>query len=41
MDAAQALLLPLPALTAETLATDVDATAFMRSTLLDPAYQLK
>ena len=41
MDAAQALLLPLPAMTAETSAVDVDATDFMRSTLFDPAYQLK
>ncbi len=41
MDAAQTLLLPLPAVTAEVASTDVDAASFVRATLLDPAYQLK
>jgi uncharacterized protein (DUF1800 family) len=41
MDAAQALLLPLPAVTADAPAADTDAAGFVRATLLDPAYQLK
>ena len=44
MEAAQGLLLPLTALatvTADVPAGDIDATTFMRATLLDPAYQLK
>ncbi|MFO1325085.1 MAG: DUF1800 domain-containing protein [Burkholderiales bacterium] len=41
MRSAQALLLPLPPVTADTPAADVDALAFVRATLLDPAYQLK
>jgi uncharacterized protein (DUF1800 family) len=41
MDAAQSLLLPLPAVTADASSGDVDAASFVRATLLDPAYQLK
>jgi uncharacterized protein (DUF1800 family) len=41
MDAAQALLLPLPAVTADAAAADTDAAGFVRAILLDPAYQLK
>ena len=41
MQSAQALLLPLPPLTAEAPGIDVDALAFVRSTLQDPTYQLK
>ena len=41
MNAAQTLLLPLPAVTAEVAGADVDAASFVRATLLDPAYQLK
>jgi uncharacterized protein (DUF1800 family) len=41
MDAAQALLLPLPAVTADPAAGEIDAASFVRATLLDPAYQLK
>jgi uncharacterized protein (DUF1800 family) len=39
MQSAQALLLPLPPLAVE--ASDADALAFVRATLLDPTYQLK
>lgn len=39
--AAQALLLPLAPATADRPDGDVDALAFVRATLLDPAYQLK
>ncbi|MFO1397303.1 MAG: DUF1800 domain-containing protein [Burkholderiales bacterium] len=38
---AQALLLPLPAVIAEAPTGDAEATAFVRATLLDPAYELK
>jgi uncharacterized protein (DUF1800 family) len=41
LESAQALLLPLPPVTADAPATDTDALAFVRATLLDPAYQLK
>ena len=41
MRSAQALLLPLPPVTAVPPATDPDAGAFVRAALLDPAYQLK
>jgi len=41
MEVAQGLLLPLPPVAADTPNADVDATTFMRATLLDPAYQLK
>jgi uncharacterized protein (DUF1800 family) len=41
MQAAQSLLLPLTPVTAEAPASANDALAFVRSTLLDPAYQLK
>lgn len=41
LHAAQALLLPLAPVTAERPHGDVDAVAFVRATLLDPAYQLK
>ena len=41
LQAAQALLLPLAAVTADRPQGDVDAVAFVRATLLDPAYQLK
>jgi uncharacterized protein (DUF1800 family) len=41
MQSAQALLLPLAPVTAETPKSDVDALAFVRATLLDPSYQLK
>ncbi len=41
MRSAQALLLPLPPVTAVPPAADVDAGAFVRAALLDPAYQLK
>jgi len=39
--AAQALLLPLPAIVADAPTGDADAVAFVRATLLDPAYELK
>jgi len=39
--AAQALLLPLAPVTADRPHGDIDAVAFVRATLLDPAYQLK
>ena len=41
LQAAQALLLPLAPVTADRPHGDVDAVAFVRATLLDPAYQLK
>jgi uncharacterized protein (DUF1800 family) len=41
MQSAQALLLPLAPVAAETPKPDVDALAFVRATLLDPSYQLK
>ncbi len=41
LHSAQTLLLPLPPVIATTSAADADALAFVRSTLLDPAYQLK
>jgi len=41
MQAAQALLLPIPPLVADPPRQDVDALAFVRATLLDPSYQLK
>jgi uncharacterized protein (DUF1800 family) len=41
MQAAQALLLPLAPAVAEAPRDGVDAIAFVRTTLLDPAYQLK
>jgi len=41
MDAAQSLLLPLPAVTTDPSAGEIDAASFVRATLLDPAYQLK
>ena len=41
MRSAQALLLPLSPVVAETPKPDVDALAFVRATLLDPSYQLK
>jgi len=41
MQAAQTLLLPLTPVTAEAPDSASDALAFVRSTLLDPAYQLK
>ncbi len=39
--AAQALLLPLPAIVADAPTGDADTVAFVRATLLDPAYELK
>ena len=41
MQSAQALLLPLEPVVAETPHADADALAFVRATLLDPTYQLK
>jgi len=41
LQSAQALLLPLAPVTADPPHGDVDAVAFVRATLLDPAYQLK
>ena len=41
MQSAQALLLPLAPVTADAPSSDADALAFVRATLLDPAYQLK
>jgi uncharacterized protein (DUF1800 family) len=41
MHSAQALLLPVDPVTAEQPRADGDALAFVRATLLDPAYQLK
>lgn len=41
MQSAQALLLPLAPVIADTPKPDADALAFVRATLLDPAYQLK
>jgi len=41
MEAAQGLLLPLLPVAADAPTADLDATTFMRATLLDPAYQLK
>ncbi|MFO1302529.1 MAG: DUF1800 domain-containing protein [Burkholderiales bacterium] len=41
MQAAQALLLPMPPVVADGPKPDVEALAFVRATLLDPAYQLK
>ena len=41
MQSAQTLLLPLQPVIAETPKIDSDALAFVRATLLDPAYQLK
>ena len=41
LQAAQALLLPLAPVVADRPRGDVDAVAFVRATLLDPAYQLK
>jgi hypothetical protein len=41
MQSAQALLLPMAPVIAEGPRPDVEALAFVRATLLDPAYQLK
>jgi uncharacterized protein (DUF1800 family) len=41
MQSARALLLPLPPVVADEPRADSDALAFVRATLLDPAYQLK
>jgi len=41
MQSAQALLLPLAPVMADTPKPDVDALAFVRATLLNPSYQLK
>jgi uncharacterized protein (DUF1800 family) len=41
MQSAQALLLPLPPVVADAPRAGLDALAFVRSMLLDPAYQLK
>jgi uncharacterized protein (DUF1800 family) len=41
LQAAQALLLPLAPVIADRPHGDIDAVAFVRATLLDPAYQLK
>jgi len=40
-ESARALLLPLPPVVADAPFEDADALAFVRATLLDPAYQLK
>jgi hypothetical protein len=41
MRSAQALLLAVPPVIADAPTRDTDAFAFVRATLLDPAYQLK
>jgi hypothetical protein len=41
MHSARTLLLPLPPVVADEPRADLDALAFVRATLLDPAYQLK